>query len=329
LRHVEPTDHGVVAWLHLQRALEDIGYAPESLAPALTAILRHNLPDQIVDVKQEPITMLLMLCDHIQEWGRPRIGPDPIAQTIVEALRFSESPDLKQKVRVHELQIDGLDPVFLPRREVLQKTCESCVKHKANCSRQHPTRSSGEQADQAASDTNIEAEGAEYCFRIHTKFDPSRIEFRLPHIDSREGDFEPGISWLLFCRDLQCLHFKDGGLPFEMDIVLKHTPARIWSMLPWRPLEMDLLEEYASSYRSAAFLCQWIEYARQGARGIEYQGNRETGEESFFIRLGTLDRPLQRGLADEIWKDFFKWKWHWLGQRFLNTSLGSWFPELD
>lgn len=301
LETADPTDHGAVAWLHLRQWLKEVQGPPSSLTHALTAIFRHNLPQQEVNVYKEPLTLLLMLCDHIQEWGRPRVGPAPLALGIMEALRFSEQPEFERKTRVHRLLIHGLKPVSLKPQHVLPPICDGCVKSPGCTGR---------------------------CFRVHTRIEESGLRFELPHAESREADFEPGISWLLFCRDLQCLGSREGMLPFEITITLKHAPARIWSVLPGRPLEMDLLEEFASSCRSAAYLCEWIEFARRGEQGIEYSGDRDTGAEAFTIRLHKLGRPLRRGLSDEHWKDFFRWKWRWLGQKFITLSLGTWFPEL-
>jgi hypothetical protein len=108
---------------------------------------------------------------------------------------------------------------------------------------------------------------------------------------------------------------------------MEHTPSRIWDVLPWQPLEMDLLQEFASNYEPAAYLCQWVEKAHQGADGIKYDKERDIGFEAFTIHLNELGRPLPRGLSSDHWKKFFVWKWRRLGQQFIDLSLGSWFPE--
>lgn len=304
LKKIRATDHGIVGWLHLNHLLKDLDGQPQRLSPALLAILRHNLSDQKIRVKQEPISMLLMFCDHVQEWGRPRVGADPLAQAVMEALRFSELAALKQKIRVHDLRIGGLEPIISTTAD--HQECGRCPMAGESCIN---------------------------CMRVCTQIKDDKLICRLPHIDSREGDFEPGISWLLFCRDLQCLDFGREW-PFQMEIKLEHTPPRLWSILPWRPLEMDLLEEYANSQAQAAYLCEWIDFARHPEKemGIAYENDEGKlggiGKETFTITLTSLKKPLKRALPDEVWKNFYKWKWKWLGQKLLNTSLGSW-PDTD
>lgn len=111
LKKAEPTDHGIVAWLHLSHWLRQIDPSKTSLAHALQAVLRHNLPDQEVTICDEPLSVLLILCDHLQEWGRPRVGRDPLARAVIEAMRFSEQAEFEQKIRVRQLFIRGLKPV--------------------------------------------------------------------------------------------------------------------------------------------------------------------------------------------------------------------------
>jgi len=297
------TDHGVVAWLHLRQWMKEIKYPKESLAPALTAILRHNLSDQEVDIRKEPLTFLLLLCDHIQEWGRPRIGPDPLARGIMEGLRFSEKPEFDRKVRMSNIFINGLNPRKIQRINISQQACENCVlKNNSICKTQ--------------------------CMRVQTKIDRKKgIRFTLPHVEARDADFEPCISWLMFCRDLQSINYRKETLPFPISITLKHAPSRIWSALGWDPLEMDIFEEYANTHPSATYLCEWIEFAKHHKEGIEYERDKEKGEEAFTINLHELGRPLKRDLSDEHWKDFFRWKWQWLSHKYTTSNLGSWYPE--
>jgi hypothetical protein len=284
VKGVSATDHGVAAWLHLNHWLDQVKNpskeSSQEITPALNAILRHNLPEQRVSCRQEPLTLLLMLCDHLQEWGRPRVGPDPLSRGIMEALRFSTQAEFERKVRVKRLIIKGLKIV--------------------------PTKNNS----------------------VQTRIEPDGLKFKLSHVESREGDFEPVISWLFLCRDLQCFGNQDGELPINIEIILEHTPSRIWHMMPWKPLEMDLVQEFASGYEPATYLCEWIRKAHYGEDGIHYKGYRDTGVETFTIHLNKLGRPLQRGLSDEHWKQFFKWKWRRLGQQFIGLSLGAWFPEL-
>jgi hypothetical protein len=298
-----PTDHGVAAWLHLQHWMNDVKYPLESLAPALKAILRHNLSDQEINLYKEPLSFLLMLCDHIQEWGRPRVGPEPLSRGIMEGLRFAEKPEFDRKVRMNKIIIKGLNFQEIKREYIPTNTCDNCVlKDNSICKTQ--------------------------CSRVQTKLtQEKKLEFKLPHVEAREADFEPCISWLMFCRDLQCINCGERKLPFQLSIIMEHTPPRIWRAFGWNPLEMDIFEEFASTHPKATYLLEWIQFARNKQEGIEYIGKREEGKETFTIKLHELKRPLKRDLSEEHWKNFFQWKWQWLSNKYTTSSLGTWFPE--
>ena len=77
---IKEIDHGVISamftcHLHLNRALPDSVDKAwlDDIQPALRAIIRHNLPEDRIDPKKEPLSFLLFLCDHLQEWDRPRV----------------------------------------------------------------------------------------------------------------------------------------------------------------------------------------------------------------------------------------------------------------
>lgn len=283
-----PTDHGLVAWLHLYSWLDAVQQPPSLLAHAMTAILRHNLPAQKVNLCREPLTLLLILCDHLQEWGRPRVQPDPLARSVMEALRSSEQPHFGEKVCTRQLTVKGLQ--VIPMAEEPDGETDSIS-------------------------------------RVQTQLGET-AEFHIQYVEAREGDFEPVVSWLMLCRDLQCFASRRAEFPLRLIIQLEHTPSQIWHLLPWKPLEMDLLQEFASQYEPAAYLLEWIRSARGGKEGIEYKGDHDAGEESFRIDLKELNEPLKRGLEDDLWKEFIKWKWRQLGQRYAKLNLGYWFPDL-
>ncbi len=312
LAEAEPTDHGVVSWLHLQEWLDRTKRPSGSLAHALTAVLRHNLHSQKVNMYREPLTLLLMLCDQLQEWGRPRIEPEPLARGVMEALRFSERTAMDEIIRSHELTMQGLR---VPRTPENLGPPEAAAAGTTG----HPDSVPG----------------------IRTEIGP-RLEFKIRYVEAQEGGFEPAISWLMLSRDLQCFAEGATGFPLDLVVTLEHTPPQIWHTLPWKPLEMDLLQEFANQYESGAYLLAWIRAARSGKEnpnypgttrpgyaGIQYTGDPKTGVETVTFKLRELKNPLPRGLPDELWKAFLKWKWRHLGQRYAKLNLGHWFPDLE
>jgi hypothetical protein len=307
LDHKLSTDHGIIGWLHLRHRIKEIKEPIESFAPSLVAILRHNLSDQEIDIYKEPLSFLLLLCDHLQEWGRPRVAPDPLAQGIMENLRFSEQPMYDRKIRMREMIIYGLHPQQLEKEKIPAQMCDNCVSMNT------------EQCE-------------DLCLKIHPNLNCEQgITFILPHQEAREADFEPCISWLIFCRDFQCISrecfsSRKKPMPFPISIQFEHMPPRIWRELSWKPMEMDIFEEYSSTYPPAAYLCEWIESARNNREGVSYSNDRNNGEEKFIIHLHKLGKPLKHGLSEEHWKYFYTWKWNWLGRQYLTSNLGSLFP---
>ncbi len=313
-----PVDHGAAAWLELRKWIKDTEISKNEidLTPALTAILRHNLAGQEIKISDEPLSFLLMLCDHLQEWGRPRVGPAPLSSGIMEGLRFSKEPQFERKIRMSRIEINGLKPSRVHSGGISQN-CRRCiwfVEGKLKCRK--------------------------VCYRFQTEIADNKrgVTFTLPHTEAREADFEPCISWLMFCRDLQSIQFESIAVPFPITVVLKHPPSRIWNQLSWKPMEMDIFHEYAETQEHATYLCQWIEYAKNGEKGIEYRCNRanenlidtgglKPGEESFTIRLHELGKPLTRTLSPQHWEPFFDWKWDWIKRKYTALTLGTLIPD--
>jgi hypothetical protein len=57
---------------------------------ALSAIAKHNLVDETMNFGSEPVAALLVLCDELQDWGRPRWDSDAFASEILHILLFGQ-----------------------------------------------------------------------------------------------------------------------------------------------------------------------------------------------------------------------------------------------
>ncbi|MBN2444867.1 MAG: hypothetical protein JXJ04_26165 [Spirochaetales bacterium] len=71
-------DHGIIGALHLYGLLENIVKDDKSVLideykPVVRAIALHNSRRHTVSFKNDPLAFLLILCDTIQEWNRPRL----------------------------------------------------------------------------------------------------------------------------------------------------------------------------------------------------------------------------------------------------------------
>jgi hypothetical protein len=186
----------------------------------------------------------------------------PLARAKIELLEVKKGQPVISEYAYREIK----------RENIPTNTCDNCIlKNNASCKTQ--------------------------CLRVQTKIDQEKkLVFILPHVEAREADFEPCISWIMFCRDLQSINCREKELPVQLSIIMEHTPPRIWSALGWDPMEMDIFEEFANTYPTATYLLQWIAFARDKREGIEYKGNRKEGKETFIIKLHELGKPLSRDL---------------------------------
>lgn len=289
--HINSVDHGVAAWAFLFNWVNDVE-PEEDYTPALEAIARHNLEKQIVNPKKEPITFLLLLCDHLQEWGRPLIGSEPLARSIVESLRYTEKIDFFRKVRVWNLFIAGLE------------YADSSPNPKKSC---------------------------DVSSLIQFTKPKSGLHFILPHAEASRVEFEPVLSWLFFTRDFQCYNMFGFKKVIPMKITLCHSPSRISTDLPWQPSEMDLFQEFCQVNEESAYLIDWIIAAKNKKFGLKYtlKKNGNLTIERFTINLTEIDRPLKRGLNKKHWTAFNNWKKLRLGQGILDLNPLMWKPKIQ
>jgi len=110
---LEGLDHGVVSYLHLWEVLEKaIPDADRRAAfrPACDAVRKHHLPVPI-DFKNEPVAALLVLCDELQEWERPRVSGRGLATGARDLAAGAGSPASPSSGEASEsLELGGLAP---------------------------------------------------------------------------------------------------------------------------------------------------------------------------------------------------------------------------
>jgi len=107
----EGLDHGVIGSLHLSDTLTKAIPDParrSRFQPACAAILKHNLVREPVSFGTEPIAALLILCDELQEWERPRMSGRWLAALSREAMGEAP-PEPGPSARILEsLELAGL-----------------------------------------------------------------------------------------------------------------------------------------------------------------------------------------------------------------------------
>jgi hypothetical protein len=85
-------DHGVVSALHVQSALAAIANpSAVDYGAALAAISHHNHHNAAIRFREEPLSVLLVLCDELQEWDRPWLDQDRAALALSTVVAFGSS----------------------------------------------------------------------------------------------------------------------------------------------------------------------------------------------------------------------------------------------
>jgi len=287
------TDHGLAAWLHLMHWCDEVKQPLDNYSPALHAIMFHNQKGPQLDITKYPLTFLLLLCDHLQEWGRPLMGPGSLSQAIVESLRYFEKVELHKRVRVWRLKICGLKLANINKPKTILRTNKNNVP---------------------------------LC-----TLNDTGLKFILFYEDSMVADFEPIFTWLLFSDELQGLYCPESKKMIPIKIELKHekpnSPEKVW-----HPTEMDLFQEFCHKEESAAYLLEWALNAR-GCKGkIKYKhepNNKDTSKNNGFTETFSLDlpmngRPLDRGINIKLFGLFKEWKERRLGRNIMGLGVGPW-----
>lgn len=295
LRRTETLDHGIIAWLYLVQVMKKLDIPLNSMKDALKAILRHNMTDHDGHIQNELLSLLLILCDHLQEWGRPRVATEQLATGVMETMRFSPQESyLDRQVHLNQFSIKELTLENPKKAELPAGICDRCI-NSASCK---------------------EEDNCQRCWPVIRQ---GTLEFQFDYHGDSLADFEPVLSWLFFCPDFQCRDFPFGKCLFPIAIRFSHPlstrPRFSIDAIP----ELDIFEEFANTFKDeeVAYLCRWIECARKNKDGIEYKYTPATGDqkskEEFIIHLERLGRPLSRGLDQRLRDKFKKWKKEWRG----------------
>ncbi len=108
-------DHGVISAMHVlflprQHLGEKAGETPDidwynEIKEALSAMIKHNLKEGIsIEPQREPLSFLLILCDHIQEWDRPRIDSLKLRRFLTSQLYRARGSTMEKNTIVRYLK---------------------------------------------------------------------------------------------------------------------------------------------------------------------------------------------------------------------------------
>ncbi|MCI0470174.1 MAG: hypothetical protein L0Y73_00785, partial [Candidatus Aminicenantes bacterium] len=312
-KRTDALDHGIIGWLYLCQTLKQMEIPISTMKHALLAVLRHNLTEHEKNIHGEPLSLLLMLCDHLQEWGRPKVASEQFASGVMEILRFSRQESyLEKQVHLNRFSIKGMVLKNLKKEELPGDTCDRCINN-ALCKKE------------------------ETCLRLWPEIQKKGkgLEFILDYQGDLRIEFEPVLSWLYFCHDFQCVDTSLRRFLFPIAIRFTHTLSEQRRDIDDNIPELDIFEEFANTYKEgeAAYLCGWVENARKNKEGIEYKiidtGNGNGKLEEFIIHLDKLEQPLARGLERNHGRDFLKWKRRWRARKHISRDIGGWISDFD
>ncbi|MBI5741506.1 MAG: hypothetical protein HZA16_12430 [Nitrospirae bacterium] len=80
-------NHGLVSAIHLDHIL---GRHREEYRAAIHAIIAHDYKGFPVSCGDNPLSFLLLLCDHLQDWSRPRVDTSRMRKGVAASLDYKQ-----------------------------------------------------------------------------------------------------------------------------------------------------------------------------------------------------------------------------------------------
>ncbi len=104
-------NHGILSYeyvralLHSFKSFQPDRSLTQAWSEALAAIAKHNLDTEVISWRDEPVAVLLVLCDELQDWNRPQWGPGAFAPTVMGAVHFGRRTGLSPPSLCRALRI--------------------------------------------------------------------------------------------------------------------------------------------------------------------------------------------------------------------------------
>lgn len=281
-------DHGVVSATHFlyldQVHLEDkMGNVPnpdwmKQITSAFRAMVMHNLKDEVkIEPSKDPLSFLLLLCDHIQEWDRPRMDSLSLRRFVTSALQSPRSGSLDSSTIVRYLKAD--------------------LSWNQNDKKMTPILSK----DSLELSLHYKDSGDE-------QFEPALIwcknsyDFEKVVLDNWPQNFHLVFKTIHPVSTKLRIKKKRGEEKEEKgEVVIEYA-------------EMDLLQDYLRKTGQEAFLATWISKSRKCDSWVKYHlaQNEETEKEevleTVFEHTSDKHEKLILHLPTNFYRDYMKWK---------------------
>ena len=116
-------DHGIFSFLHLNHLTNNLDYdentadevtidSTNHYKNALHSILYHNLVKETFDLKDYPLTALLIICDELQDWQRPKYADMSLSKSTISFINqystnLPNSRNICDRLIVYNFNMDG------------------------------------------------------------------------------------------------------------------------------------------------------------------------------------------------------------------------------
>ena len=105
-------DHGIISYHYVSGLLDSPGARRTKKGPteALKAVAKHNLVEESVNYANEPVAALLVLCDELQDWGRPRWDYETLASELLNVLHSGRQWTLEPRKMCGAIRMSRCSP---------------------------------------------------------------------------------------------------------------------------------------------------------------------------------------------------------------------------
>jgi hypothetical protein len=97
ISRLDVENHAYVSVMTILRILDsliDDGRIANDYNMALAAIIEHDVKDSYIDFKKDPLSGLIVICDELQDWGRPRLNAEILSKRFMSAIRRVQGTNL-------------------------------------------------------------------------------------------------------------------------------------------------------------------------------------------------------------------------------------------
>lgn len=267
------------------RALPDQWQTASKFNQAAAAIIDHSSQHTPIDYGADPLSALIVICDQLQDWGRPRLDSSALAKNFLSNLR---RPSNEQ----YELPV--IKELFTSSHLYVE----------------------------ASLDTEY---NLIYPNSKNTKDQANTIRFLLAGPEAGQGGYEPAVAWLDVCRSFQRIRpLEEVDLPLpHIQVALQHivandgipelhrlsrfaydNPERYGTLLDWL-MQVRIKEQTFINYGCNEQA--YREFIKHQIAGVKESAQYEWIEYTIPMLNNNENRPL-KSLPKKLYRSYHKYR---------------------